>query len=231
MDANPLLKELHLHIDHAALQPETDEAAIRKLCDEALQFRFHAVAVNPVWVSIARDHLAGSGVKVVSVAGFPLGANRTDIKVAEAIECVNDGAYEIDMVANIGWLCSERFSDVEGEIRKVRRNLPPEVILKVIVEANKLSPDQQIAATKAVLDAGAQYIKTGTGFFGAAAVDQVERMHQASAGFIAVKASGGIRTIEDCRAMLAAGATRLGSSSSVAIMRQLEQANKDSRQA
>lgn len=221
MTSDQLLTELNLRIDHAALQPQTSEAAIRQACGEAVEHRFHGVAINPVWVDTAAGQLAGTGIKVVAVAGFPLGANRTDIKVAEAVASVNDGALEIDMVANIGWLCSGRFLDAETEIRQVRRNLPPEVVLKVIIEANTLTPDQQVAATKAVINAGAQYVKTGTGFFGPATIEQVSVLFQTSSGLIAVKASGGIRTLGDCRKMLAAGATRLGTSHSVAILREV----------
>jgi deoxyribose-phosphate aldolase len=185
-----------------------------------MQHRFYAVAVNPVWVSTAVEELHGSDVKILSVAGFPLSAARTDVKLFEAIKGVSDGAQEIDMVANVGWLVSERYSEVETEIAEIRRNLPYNVVLKVIIEAGKLSHDQQIEATKCVVNAGAQFVKTCTGFFGGATVEQVRTLHQTAAGKIEVKASGGIRTLAQCRELLAAGATRLGSSSSVAIVKE-----------
>ncbi|MEW6049470.1 MAG: deoxyribose-phosphate aldolase [Candidatus Zixiibacteriota bacterium] len=214
------LMDLNLKIDHAALQPEVDEAAIRRLCCEAREYLFYSVAVNPAWTALAVELLKKTSVKVLTVAGFPLGANRTDVKIVEAVEGVSDGAHEIDMVANIGRLCAGQFSDVEAEIRKVRRNLPPEVILKVIIEAGRLTEQQQVEATKCVINGGAQFVKTCTGFFGGATVEQVRTLFRAAEGQIEVKASGGIRTLEDCQRLLSAGATRLGSSASVAIMKE-----------
>jgi len=154
----------------------------------------------------------------LSVAGFPLSASRPDVKLFEATKGVSDGASEIDMVANVGWLASERYTDVEDEIRLLRKGLPYNVVLKVIIEAGKLSPEQQVEATKCVINGGAQFVKTCTGFFGGATVEQVRTLHKAAGGQIEVKASGGIKTLEQCRKLLTAGATRLGSSSSVAIM-------------
>jgi deoxyribose-phosphate aldolase len=136
---NDLLDNLNRRFDHAALMPEVDEPAVRKLCQEAIEHQFYAVAVNPVWVKTAADELRGSTVKILSVAGFPLSASRTDIKLAEAVKGVNDGAHEIDMVANVGWLVSGRYKEVEAEIAEIRRNLPFNVVLKVIIEAGNLS--------------------------------------------------------------------------------------------
>ncbi|RKX23754.1 MAG: deoxyribose-phosphate aldolase [Candidatus Zixiibacteriota bacterium] len=215
-----LLLNLNRRFDHTALHQEIDEAAIRKLCDEARACRFCTVAINPVWTRLVSGLLQESEVKVLSVSGFPLGAATTDIKVAEAIQGVSDGAHEIDMVANIGWLVSEEFSKAEKEIRNVREALPYNVILKVIIEAGKLSSQQQIEATRAVINGGAQFVKTCTGFFGGATVEQVKQLFQAANGNIEVKASGGIRTLDDCQKLLQAGASRLGSSASVTIMRE-----------
>ncbi len=215
-----ILTDLNLRFDYAALAPDVDELAIRDLCSAAILHELYAVCVNPAWVATAASLLRSTNIKVVSVAGFPLGANRTDIKVAEAYEAVEDGAHEIDMVANIGWILSGQFTDVETEIRKVRRQLPSEVLLKVIVEAGKLSHVQQTEATRAVVSGGAQFVKTSTGYFGGATVEQVRTLNAAGSGQIRVKASGGIRTVEDCRALLEAGASRLGSSSCPEIMRE-----------
>ena len=215
-----LLFNLHRRFDHAALKPDVNEAAIRKLCKEAREYEFYAVAVNPVWVTTARDALQGSHVKILSVSGFPLGASRTDVKVMEAVKGVRDGAHEIDMVANIGWLVSDRFSQAEEEIAEVRKALPYNVVLKVIIEAGLLSEEQQVEATKAVISGGAQFVKTCTGFFGDATVEQVRTLIKAACRQIEVKASGGIRTLKQCRQLLEAGATRLGSSASVAIMKE-----------
>lgn len=216
-----ILANLCRRFDHALLYPEADEAAICNLCLEACQYQFFSVAVNPVWVSVAVRELRGSEVKVLSVAGFPLSASRTDVKIFEAIKGVADGAREIDMVANVGWLVSDRFGEVEKEIREVREHLPYNVVLKVIIEAGKLTQEQQIAATKCVVNGGAQFVKTCTGFFGGATVEQVRTLHAAAGGQIEVKASGGIKTLDHCRELLSAGAARLGSSSSVSIMGEL----------
>ncbi len=218
-----LLTDLHRRFDHAALKPEVTENDIISLCREAAEHQFFSVAVNPVWTKIAAAELSGSIVKVLSVSGFPLGAARTDIKVAEAVKGVNDGAAEIDMVANIGWIVSGEFAGVRSEIENVRTNLPYNVVLKVIIEAGKLTSKQQAEATKCVIDGGAQFVKTSTGFFGGATVEQVATLVEAAAGQIEVKASGGIRTLSQCRALLEAGATRLGSSVSAAILAELRQ--------
>ena len=218
-----MLADLNLRFDHAALHQEVDERAIRTLCKQAREWLFCTVAVNPSWVRTAAEELRGCDVKVLSVAGFPLSASRTDVKVFEAVKGVADGAREIDMVANIGWLVSDRFSEVEAEIDEVRRNLPYNVVLKVIIEAGKLNREQQVLATKCVVNGGAQFVKTCTGFFGGATVEQVRTLHEAAGGQVEVKASGGIRTLEQCRSLLEAGATRLGSSSSVEIMQELNQ--------
>lgn len=221
---------LNRRFDHAALQPDTSRADIVRLCGEAREFGFCGVAINPIWVPLARTELSGTAVKIISVAGFPLGAGRTDIKLAEAIKAVGDGAHEIDMVSNIAWLAGGETVKAEREIGEIRRNLPYNVLLKVIIEAGKLSGEQMVEATRAVIDGGAQFVKTSTGFFGGATVEQVEILSRASEGRIEVKASGGIRTLEDCRQMLGAGASRLGSSASVRIMKEYNAAcDRDSK--
>ena len=216
-----VLVDLHRRFDHALLTSEADEKGIIRLCSEARQFHFYAVATNPVWVKLAADELRGSDVRVLSVAGFPLSASRSDVKLYEATKGVADGASEIDMVANVGWLVSSRYREVQEEISLIRRGLPYNVVLKVIIEAPKLTPQQQSEAVKCVINGGAQFVKTCTGFFGGATVEQVATLTAAAQGKIAVKASGGIRTLDQCRQLLKAGATRLGSSASVSIMKEL----------
>ena len=210
--------ELNRLIDHSLLSQTADESAVRALCIEARKFRFHAVCVNPVWVSFAREEMAGSDVQVCSVTGFPLGANKTEIKVSEAMLAVEHGATEIDMVANIGWCLSGQWAQAESEIRKLRRNLPDSVLLKVIIEAGRLSDDQIQWACQAVIEAGAEYVKSGTGYFGPVTVPQIERIVRAVSKRIKVKAAGGIRTPEFAHQLIAAGAARLGSSASPALL-------------
>jgi len=208
------------YFDHSLLKPETDLKGIIRLCHEAMEYEFLGVAINPYWVIAAKKELAGSGVKIISVAGFPLSANRTDVKIFEAIKGIEDGADEIDMVANVGLLASGDYRTVEKEIAEVRKSLPDSIVLKVIIEAPRISPEAQINAVKAVINGGAQFVKTATGFFGGATVEIVKRLKDASAGQIKVKASGGIRTLNDTIALINAGADRIGSSASVEIMRE-----------
>jgi deoxyribose-phosphate aldolase len=222
---NTILNDLNRQFDHAALKSDVTEKDIIALCEEAVEYDLFGVAINPVWVALCRERLTGTRVHVIGVAGFPLGANRTDIKIEEAARCVSDGAQEIDMVANIGWLASDRLKEAENEICAVRRTLPFNVLLKVIVEAGMLTEKQQAEATRAVVNGCAQFVKTSTGFFGGATVEQVRVLVKAAQGECEVKASGGIRTLDDARVMLEAGATRLGSSSSGKIVKAWQDTN------
>jgi deoxyribose-phosphate aldolase len=215
-----MITNLNKYFDHSLLKPETTLKDIIKLCHEAMENQFFGIAINPYWVSAASKELAGSDVKIISVSGFPLSANRTDVKVIEAYKGAYDGAHEIDMVANIGLLASGEYNLVEQEIAEVRRILPDEIALKVIIEAPRISPSAQIEATKAIINAGAQFVKTATGFFGGATVEVVKRLKETTEGKIKVKASGGIRTLADTYALIKAGADRIGSSASVEIMRE-----------
>mgnify|MGYP006297789885 CR=1 FL=1 len=211
---------LSRYIDHTTVSQTDSEADIVRLCDEAEQVSVYAVCVNPIWIKLAAERLAGSDILVASVAGFPLGANKTETKVAEAMHAVDDGADEIDLVANIGWLVADRFVEAEAEIRKVRRRIPSDVVLKVIIECSRLIEPQQINATLAVINAGAAMVKTGTGMFGDVTVEQVRTLATAAGGRIGLKAAGGIRTREQCEALIRAGATRLGCSRTKAILAQ-----------
>jgi len=213
--------KLNTYFDHALLSSETTRDDIVRLCSEAKEYAFFGIAINPCWVPDAKQELQGSGVKIIGVSGFPLSANTTKIKIAEAVQGVEDGADEIDMVANIGWLVSGEYVRAEREIAAIRLTLSSQVPLKVIIETPKLSPEMQIEAVKAVINAGAQFVKTATGFFGGATVEAVARLKQATGNQIRVKASGGIKSLADAEAMIRAGADRLGSSSSVAIMREI----------
>ncbi|HDL03402.1 MAG TPA: deoxyribose-phosphate aldolase [candidate division Zixibacteria bacterium] len=223
-----MIENLNRYFDHSLLTPETDHKAIIKLCRDAVKYDFFGIAINPYWVPYAKAELSESGVKIISVSGFPLSANTTDIKVAEAVKGVRDGADEIDMVANIGLLASGEFNKVEDEIYRIKKELGKEIILKVIIEAPKISVDAQVEAVKAIINAGADFVKTATGFFGGATVDMVERLSLTANGEIKVKASGGIRTLADTLALIGAGASRIGSSASVAIMEESKVTQKAS---
>ncbi len=219
------IKILPLFFDHTNLKQDATEADILKLCQEAKDYKFYAVCVNPIFVSFASSQLQDSKVKLATVIGFPLGSNRTEIKLKEALLAVQDGADELDMVANIGKIKEHKYTDVEKEISEIRKNIPHNIPLKVIVESSQLSEIEIIESTKIVINSGADFIKTSTGFFGGATTVAVSLMRNASNGRIKVKASGNIKTVTDCKSMIFAGASRLGCSASVDIMN--EMANKN----
>lgn len=202
--------QLNPFIDYTLLSQIAGAPDIERLCLEARQHGFWAVCINPVWVSLAAELLDDTSVKVCSVVGFPLGANCTEIKVAEAARAAQDGAHEIDLVANIGWLVAGNTPRVTEEIAMVRAGLPTDVLLKVIIEASQLHDHHLKKACRAVIAGGAEFVKSGTGFFGDVTVDQVISMVTAVNGQIRVKAAGGIRSSEQARSLLAAGAARLG---------------------
>ncbi|HEV2422100.1 MAG TPA: deoxyribose-phosphate aldolase [Candidatus Acidoferrales bacterium] len=209
-------------IDHTILKPETTSAQIRQLCEEALQYKFASACMNPFFVPFAAELVRGSAVKICSVAGFPLGATTTDAKVFETQEAIQHGADEIDMVMNVGALKSGDDAVVADDIRRVadachRGN----AICKVILENCLLTGEEKVRACKIAVLAGADYVKTSTGFNASGAtVDDVALMRATVGPKIGVKASGGIRTLEDLQKMVAAGATRIGTSSGVRIMHQ-----------
>ena len=207
-------------IDHTLLKPDATESEIKKLCDEARQFNFASVCVNPCWVDYCFDQLKDTEVKVCTVIGFPLGANHTSIKLQETETAIADGAEEIDMVLNIGQLKSGNYEYVFSEIEKIahitKKNL---AILKVIIETCLLTDEEKIIASIISKEAGADFIKTSTGFSkGGATLFDVALMNYAVDGKIKVKASGGIRSREDALKMIAAGASRIGTSSGVKIL-------------
>lgn len=214
-------QELARYFEHTLLRPNATEADIRRACHEAAACGCHALVVNPVRVAIAVEELSDSPINVVTVAGFPLGACRSETKIVEAVRGAIDGANEIDMVAAIGWFVDGEWQRAEDEIAQVRRTLPSEAILKVIIEAPLLSPQQQADATRVVINGGAQFVKTGTGFFGPVTVEHVRALVDAAHGLVKVKAAGGIRTMEQCRSLIEAGASRLGCSASYELLQLL----------
>ena len=207
-------------IDHTILRPDALRSDVEKVCAEALRFEFASVCVNSFWVPLITRELAGSSVKVCTVAGFPLGAATTATKVAETAEAVAAGAAEIDMVLNVGALLSGDTATAESDIAAVvRASHAGGALVKVIIETALLSDDAKVLACRIAVAAGADYVKTSTGFAksGATAAD-IALMRRTVGPDIGVKASGGIRTLSDVRAMVAAGASRVGASASVAIM-------------
>lgn len=202
-------------IDHTLLKPDATEVAIRQLCAEALEFSFACVCVNPYWVKLA----ASSGVTVATVVGFPLGANETAIKVAETARAVEAGAREIDVVVNVGELVGGNLKVVGEDLRAVVAAAGG-ALVKVILETVLLNDLQKKQACELARDAGAGFVKTSTGFAGGGAtVADVKLMRSIVGLGMGVKASGGIRTWEDCRAMMAAGANRIGTSAGISILR------------
>jgi deoxyribose-phosphate aldolase len=212
--------EIAALIDHTSLKPEATEADIRKICGEAREYVFASVCVNPHWVPVVAAELAGSAVKVCSVVGFPLGASATDIKVAETVAAIHAGAREIDLVINIGELRGGNPDAVSNDIRAVVSAAHAGgAIVKVILETALLNDEQKMTACRLSKDAGAEFVKTSTGFAAhGATVEDVALMRKAVGAEMGVKASGGIRTLEDLRKMVAAGATRIGTSAGVKIV-------------
>ncbi|MGA7205762.1 MAG: deoxyribose-phosphate aldolase [Specibacter sp.] len=211
---------LAAYIDHTLLKPEASEADILRVCQEAAQYHFKSVCVNPVWVKTVNRALLGTGVLTCAVIGFPLGANNTDVKVFEARGATMDGADEVDMVINIAAARALDKETLISDISAVAEVVHAEdSLLKVIIETSLLSDAEKVLACQAAVEAGADYVKTSTGFNGGGATAaDVALMRQTVGPDIGVKASGGVRSLETAREMIAAGATRIGTSSGIAIV-------------
>jgi len=207
-------------IDHTLLKPDARREDIERLCREAAQFCFASVCVNPNWVPVCRELLRGTGVKVCTVIGFPFGAHLPDVKAYEARRAVETGAEEVDMVINIGALKSKDYALVEHDIGGVVQAVGRNTVVKVILETAMLTREEKIMGCTLAKAAGADYVKTSTGFGGGGATAEDVRLMRETVGpEIGVKASGGIRTKQDVEAMVAAGATRIGASAGVKIVR------------
>jgi deoxyribose-phosphate aldolase len=215
-------------IDHTLLKPEATRQQIEELCREAAQYGFATVCVNPAWVRLAAQLLAGSGVAVCSVVGFPLGATTADVKAYEARRAIFDGAREIDMVINVGALKSGDYRVVEHDIEAVTSPCRDcGALSKVIIEAALLTDDEKVTACTLAKAAGADYVKTSTGFGpGGATAGDVALMRRAVGAEMGVKAAGGVRDFEGLQAMVAAGATRVGASAGVKIVQQAREARQ-----
>jgi len=209
------------YIDHTLLKPEASEADVLKVCAEAAEYGFKSVCVNPVWVKTVTTALRGSGVLTCSVVGFPLGATPTDVKSFEARGAVLDGAAEVDMVINIAAARAGDKGALVEDIAAVAETVHAGgAILKVIIETALLTDGQKVLACQAAVEAGADFVKTSTGFNGGGAtVQDVALMRRTVGPEVGVKASGGVRSLADAQAMIAAGATRIGASSGIAIVK------------
>lgn len=209
---------INKYIDHTALKADTNKAQIDKLIDEALEYDFASVCVNPTWVSHASERLAGSDVKVCTVIGFPLGANTTNVKVFETKDAIANGATEIDMVINIAALIEGNDTYVEEEIRAIKAACG-NLTLKVIIETCLLTDEMKKTACKLIMSAGADFVKTSTGFStGGATEADIELFKAEVAENCKIKASGGVRTLEDAELMISKGANRIGTSGGVQIV-------------
>lgn len=210
--------ELNRMIDHTLLKANATRTQIEKLCDEALEYNFASVCVNTCWVPLAHEKLAGSEVNTCCVVGFPLGAMLTEAKAAETRLAVEAGADEVDMVINIGWLLDGEYDAVRDDIAAVVKAADGKCV-KVIIEACLLTDEQKVKACELSVEAGATFVKTSTGFStGGATVADVALMRKTVGDRCLVKAAGGIHTADEARAMVEAGADRLGCSAGIQIM-------------
>ena len=212
-------KNIAAMIDHTLLKPEATKPQIEALCHEAKEYKFASVCVNPTWVSTAKELLQGSGVMVCTVIGFPLGATTSETKAFETKNAIENGAEEVDMVINIGALKDHNDELVENDIRAVVEAAKGKAHTKVIIETSLLSKEEKIRACELALKAGADFVKTSTGFStGGATPEDIALMRKTVGPDMGVKASGGVRSTEDVQKMIEAGATRIGASSSIAIV-------------
>lgn len=210
-------------IDHTLLKPDTTQEMIKKVCDEAKDNNFASVCVNPYYVKFVKNQLEGTKVKVTSVIGFPLGSTPKEVKAFEANKAIEDGADELDMVINIGALKNKEYDVVREDIKAVVDTAKKTALVKVIIEACLLTDEEKEIACNLAVEAGADYVKTSTGFStGGATVEDIKLMRKTVGPNIGVKASGGIRDSKKAKEMIDAGATRIGASSSVEIVKGLK---------
>lgn len=212
--------ELAKYIDHTQLKPDTTKDIMKQVVDEAREYEFASVCVNPYWIPFCYENLKGTSVKVCTVIGFPLGATSTESKVFETNQAIKDGATEVDMVINVGELKSNNDQNVKADIEAVVNASKESALTKVIIETSLLTEDEKIRACKLAKEAGADFVKTSTGFSGGGAtVEDIRLMRQAVGSEMGVKASGGVRDHASTLAMVDAGATRIGASAGIAIVK------------
>jgi len=210
---------LNKYIDHTVLKPDTTQVGVQKIIDEAIKYDFMSVCINPTWVKFAKDQLADTDVKVCTVIGFPLGANTAEVKGYETEDAIKNGADEVDMVINIGALKSGQYKTVLNDIKAVVDAAAGKALTKVIIETCLLTDEEKVKACELAKEAGADFVKTSTGFStGGATVEDIALMRKTVGEKMGVKASGGIYSADDANAMIAVGATRIGTSAGVAIV-------------
>lgn len=211
--------KIQKYIDHTLLKPDAVKGEIIKICKEAKEYGFASVCVNPYYAALVAKELKGSDVKTCVVIGFPLGANKKEIKALEAAKAVEDGAEEVDMVINIGALKDKDYDYVEEDIKAVAQTVKGKALLKVIIECCLLTDDEKIKACELSKKAGADYVKTSTGFStGGADEKDVALMRKTVGNDMGVKASGGIRDFKTAKRMIDAGASRIGASAGIKIV-------------
>jgi deoxyribose-phosphate aldolase len=211
-------EQLAKYIDHTILKPEATEAQVRSICEEALKYNFASVCINPSRVSLAASILKGSEVKVCTVIGFPLGATTTAVKAFETSETIKEGAHEVDMVINVGKLKDKDYDYVKEDIKAVVEAAKGKALTKVIIETSLLTDEEKVIACRLSKEAGADFVKTSTGFSGGGATSaDIKLMRETVGSELGVKASGGVRSYEDAVNMIDSGATRIGASASIAI--------------
>lgn len=211
--------ELNRMMDHTILKADATEQDVLQVIEEAKEYHFYSVCINPTWVKLAAEKLVGEPVAVCTVIGFPLGANTSEVKAYETTDAINNGADEVDMVINVGALKSAQYKKVQQDIEAVVAAAKDRALVKVIIETALLTKEEIVKACELAQAAGADFVKTSTGFStsGAAAAD-VKLMRETVGSSMGVKASGGIHSAQEAMAMIEAGANRLGTSASVAII-------------
>ena len=211
--------ELAKYIDHTLLKPESTREDILRVCEEAKHYNTASVCVNPFWIAFVAEQLKGTDIKPCCVIGFPLGATLPEVKAFETAAAIRDGAKEVDMVINVGALRGAEFDTVYEDIKAVVDAAAGKALVKVIIETCLLTDEQKVIACKLAKQAGADFVKTSTGFStGGAKVEDIRLMRETVGPEMGVKASGGVRTKADAEAMIEAGATRIGASSSKKII-------------
>jgi deoxyribose-phosphate aldolase len=221
------MNHLSKYIDHTLLRPEASKEDIIRACEEAKQFNFAAICIYPYWIRAASKIIGTASVAICSVVGFPHGASKTTTKVREAEIALNDGASEFDMVINIGALKSAYFDIIYNDIRSVVDVVSPNIV-KVILETSVLTAKEKITAAKIARDSGAHFVKTSTGFAGGATVEDVKLLYATVGNSMGIKASGGIRDYKTVLEMIRAGASRIGTSKGVKIIKEYNVANASS---